>query len=178
MVQDSSADERWMRRALQLAESSAANNEVPVGAIVVLDNKIIGEGANGPIGQCDPTAHAEIQALRDACEKQANYRLPGATLYVTIEPCTMCVGAMVHARISRLVFGATEPKSGAVVSQNNLLAHPAMNTHIEFSDGVLADECSAIMTGFFAKRRDKKKALKEAVNQAELTTTTQTKRKN
>jgi tRNA(adenine34) deaminase len=155
-------DQQFMRRALELAEKAALENEVPVGAIVVIDNEIVGEGSNRPIGSCDPSAHAEVMAIRNAAENVRNYRLPGATLYVTIEPCTMCVGAMVHARIDRIVFGAKEPKAGAVVSQNNLLEHSAMNTEISYSEGVLAEECSLVMSNFFARRRREKKALKEA----------------
>lgn len=165
-MDDISADEQWMRRALALAENAALQNEVPVGAVVVVDNEIVGEGWNCPIGSCDPSAHAEIMALRHAAEKLENYRLPGATLYVTIEPCTMCVGAMVHARIDRLVFGAREPKAGAAVSQNKLLAHPAMNTDISYAEGVLAEECSHVMSSFFARRRKEKKALKKVANKA------------
>ena len=155
-----SSDRHYMQRALVLAKKAAEENEVPVGAVVVLDKEIIGEGWNQPIGNCDPTAHAEISALRHASETVGNYRLPGATLYVTIEPCTMCVGAMVHARIDRLVFGAKEPKSGAVVSSNDLLNHPAMNTHVKLTEGVLAEECSLVMSDFFSRRREERKALK------------------
>ena len=158
----SDQDEQFMLRALELAQKAASENEVPVGALVVIDDEIVGEGWNSPISRCDPSAHAEISALRNAAENLKNYRLPGATLYVTIEPCTMCVGAMVHARIDRIVFGAREPKAGAVVSQNNLLEHPAMNTDISFSEGVLAEECSEVMRRFFARRRQEKKALKSA----------------
>lgn len=157
-------DEKFMRHALELAEKAGSENEVPVGAIVVVDGEVVGEGWNRPIGNCDPSAHAEIMALRHASETLQNYRLPGATLYVTIEPCTMCVGAMVHARIDRLVFGAREPKAGAVVSQNNLLSHPAMNTEISYAEDILAAECSQVMSSFFARRRDEKKRLKQRNN--------------
>ncbi|KZZ02050.1 tRNA-specific adenosine deaminase, partial [Oleiphilus sp. HI0073] len=111
------SDEYFMQQALRLAERAAEHQEVPVGAVVVLDGEIVGEGCNAPIGSCDPTAHAEVLAIREACQRVGNYRLPEATLYVTIEPCTMCCGAIVHSRIRRLVFGAREPKAGAVLSQ-------------------------------------------------------------
>jgi tRNA(adenine34) deaminase len=114
-------DERWMSRALQLASEAAEKGEVPVGAVIVMGGREIGAGFNAPISRCDPTAHAEIRALRDAAARVGNYRLPGATLYVTLEPCTMCVGAIVHGRISRLVYGATEPKAGAVESARQTL---------------------------------------------------------
>lgn len=159
---DCSTDVKFMQRALELAEKAGSENEVPVGAVVVVNDEIVSEGWNRPIGSCDPSAHAEVMALRNAAENLNNYRLPGATLYVTIEPCTMCVGTMVHARIDRIVFGAREPKAGAVVSQNNLLEHPAMNTDITFTEGVLAEDCSQVMSSFFARRRKEKKALKEA----------------
>ena len=152
----------WMQKALALAEQAAGNQEVPVGAVVVIDDEIVGQGCNAPIGSCDPTALAEVLAIRDACERVGNYRLPEATLYVTIEPCTMCTGAIVHARLKRVVFGAIEPKAGAVVSQNQLLDHPAMNTSVEVTQGVLAEESSCIISSFFALRREKKKALKQA----------------
>lgn len=157
-------DEIWMRQALSLAAKAAEEGEVPVGAIVVQNGEVLGEAWNRPIGSCDPSGHAEIRALRQAGENARNYRLPGATLYVTIEPCTMCVGAMVHARIDRLVFGAREPKAGAVVSQNQLLAHPAMNTNIVYAEGILAEECSQMISDFFAFRREQKKQLKYKSN--------------
>ncbi len=153
-------DERWMQKALELAKQAGGASEVPVGALLVRDEQIIGQGSNQPISCCDPSAHAEIVALRDACGRERNYRLPGATLYVTIEPCTMCVGALVHARIDRLVFGAREPKAGAVVSQHRLLEHAAMNTRISVTEGVLEDECRAVISAFFAARRERKKALR------------------
>jgi len=135
------SDEHFMRRALELARQARAENEVPVGAVVVLDGKIVGEGWNRPISANDPTAHAEIQALRAAAGAMKNYRLPGATLYVTLEPCEMCLGAMFHARIARTVFGATDPKKKVLKSQ----------TVVE--GGVLADECGSLLSGFFAARR-------------------------
>ena len=135
------SDEHFMRRALELARQAQAENEVPVGAVVVLDGKIVGEGWNRPISANDPTAHAEIQALRTAAGAMKNYRLPGATLYVTLEPCDMCLGAMFHARIARVVFGAADPKKKVLKSQ----------TVVE--GGVLADECGGLLSGFFAARR-------------------------
>ena len=134
-------DEHFMRRALELARQAQAENEVPVGAVVALDGKIVGEGWNRPISANDPTAHAEIQALRAAAGAMKNYRLPGATLYVTLEPCEMCLGAMFHARIARVVFGAADPKKKVMKSQ----------TVVE--GGVLAGECGSLLSGFFAARR-------------------------
>ncbi|TGN42022.1 tRNA adenosine(34) deaminase TadA [Marinobacter confluentis] len=147
-------DESWMRRALQLAGQAAAAGEVPVGAVVVLDGMEVGAGFNAPISGCDPTAHAEIRALRDAAQRVGNYRLPGATLYVTLEPCTMCVGAIVHSRISRLVFGAAEPKAGAVESTRRTLDEDHLNWQVEATGGVQADQCSDIIQRFFANRRE------------------------
>ncbi|MDX1754836.1 MAG: tRNA adenosine(34) deaminase TadA [Marinobacter sp.] len=146
-------DERWMGRALQLAEAAAGRGEVPVGAVLVRDGREIGAGSNSPIGGCDPTAHAEICALRDAARRTGNYRLSGATLYVTLEPCTMCVGAIVHSRVSRVVFGAREPKAGAIVSTRRTLDEPSLNWRVEAEGGVLAADCSALISGFFARRR-------------------------
>lgn len=154
-------DEHYMHEALLLAKQAAERQEVPVGAVVVIDGEIVGRGSNAPIGNCDPTAHAEVLAIRDACKSVGNYRLPEATLYVTIEPCTMCVGAIVHARFKRIVFGAREPKAGAVLSQNKLLEHASMNTSVEVSGDVLAQECSSVISSFFDLRRKKKKALKQ-----------------
>ena len=146
-------DEVWMSRALQLAGQAGTAGEVPVGAVVVLDGKEIGAGFNAPISGCDPTAHAEIRALRDAAARVGNYRLPGATLYVTLEPCTMCVGAIVHSRISRLVYGAAEPKAGAVASARQILNEPHLNWRVESVGGVLADQCSHVISEFFTRRR-------------------------
>ncbi len=147
------ADEAWMRRALALAEQGAAAGEVPVGAVIVRDGELIGEGFNRPIGSCDPTAHAEVVALRDASARAGNYRLPGATLYVTIEPCAMCAGALVHARIGRLVYGAPEPKAGAVCSHLSLLDGEQLNHRVNYQGGVLEEECRAQIKAFFAARR-------------------------
>ncbi len=143
-----------MRRAFAWAERAAQSGEVPVGAVVVRDGEILGEGANQPIGSHDPTAHAEIVALRAACARVGNYRLTGATLYATIEPCTMCAGALIHARIRTLVFGAREPRAGAVVSTANVIENAALNHRIEVVEGVLADDCSALLKAFFRERRD------------------------
>lgn len=147
-------DEYWMARALSLAETAGQGGEVPVGAIVVRDGREIGAGFNAPISHCDPTAHAEIRALRDAARREGNYRLAGATLYVTLEPCTMCAGALVHSRISRLVFGATEPKAGAIVSTRRLLEEGAMNWRVAVTEGILAPSCSHLLSEFFAQRRE------------------------
>lgn len=146
-------DDGWMREAITLAKEAALNGEVPVGAIVVVDDKIIGRGFNQPISTCDPTAHAEIIALRDAAKRIGNYRLVDASLYVTLEPCTMCAGAMIHSRIKRLIYGASEPKSGVIHSQNNLFDAPYFNRKIDVSAGVCGDECSQIISAFFANRR-------------------------
>src|SRR5262245_12780939 len=143
----------FMRAALTQAAEAARAGEVPVGAVVVLDDAIVGSGHNQPIGTHDPTAHAEIVALRAAAQAAGNYRLTGATLYVTIEPCLMCVGAMIHARIGTLVFGATEPKAGAIESTQRAHEHPALNHRLVVVSGVLARECSEIVSQFFKARR-------------------------
>jgi tRNA(adenine34) deaminase len=146
-------DQFYMHKALELAEIAAAQGEVPVGAVVVLDGEIIGQGWNQPIGTRDPTAHAEIIALRNAAQNLANYRLPGASLYVTIEPCTMCAGAMVHARIQRLVYGALEPKSGVAESNGCVFSGGHLNHRLEVVGGVLSERCSEQMSAFFKRRR-------------------------
>ena len=143
----------FMRRALELAKKAASINEVPVGAVVIANNEIIGEGFNCPIGTCDPTAHAEIIALRQAAQKLNNYRLPEVTLYVTLEPCAMCVGAMLHARIKRLVFGALDQKTGAVASVFKILDEKNLNHHIQYQSGILAAPCGKILSDFFKYRR-------------------------
>ena len=158
---DDNSDERFMRAALQQARLAFDDGEVPVGAVVVQDGAIIGRGYNQPITTMDPSAHAEMQALRDAASNIGNYRLPGATLYVTVEPCTMCTGLLVHSRINRLVYGTREPKAGAVESALQLLQQPFYNHQIEVLGGVLADECSTIMSEFFQLRREAKKRLKQ-----------------
>ena len=150
---ESTNHERWMREALILAEQAADADEVPVGAIVVQNGEIIGRGFNQPIRSCDATAHAEIVAIRSASQFRNNYRLPGTTLYVTIEPCTMCLGAMIHARVDRLVFGATEPRAGAVVSRGSLIEAGHFNHQLSFIDGVLAEECASLMQSFFRNKR-------------------------
>jgi tRNA(adenine34) deaminase len=146
-------DEHFMRRALELAQRAQDEGEVPVGAVVVLEEKIIGEGWNRPISASDPTAHAEIQAIRAAASTRKNYRLVGATLYVTLEPCAMCVGAMFHARIRRVVFGAADPKTGAAGSTVNLFEEGRLNHHALVQGGVLAAECGELLSSFFAARR-------------------------
>ena len=147
------SDNYWMQQALLLAKQAQALGEVPVGSIVVLDNKVLGCGFNQPIGLTDPTGHAEIQALRQAARHLRNYRLVGATLYVTLEPCDMCAGALVHARIKRLVFGARQLKSGAVISQNRLLDMDYLNHRVDYIGGVCEDQCLALVKIFFAERR-------------------------
>ena len=148
-----SRDEAWMRRAIALGERAEAGREVPVGAIVVRDETVLGEGWNRPIAACDPTAHAEILALRAAATAVGDYRLSGATLYVTLEPCPMCAAAMAHARIARLVFGAWDPRQGAAGSAFNLVTAPQMNHRIDSFGGVLSEECGALLRSFFAGRR-------------------------
>jgi tRNA(adenine34) deaminase len=145
--------EPFMRAALDEARKASDAGEVPVGAVVVLDGHIVGRGFNQPISAKDPTAHAEIVALRDAARTIANYRLVGATLYVTIEPCLMCVGAMVHARVETLVFGALEPKAGAVVSTAQVHENPALNHRLTVAGGVLENECREVIQAFFRARR-------------------------
>lgn len=159
---DIETDKYWMRVALQQAEQAARIGEVPVGAVLVLDGRMLAAAGNQPIGLHDPCAHAEIRVLREAAALQENYRLPGSTLYVTLEPCTMCVGAIVHARVSRLVFGAFEPKAGAIVSQNNLLDQAYMNSHVLYQGGVMAEEAGRLLTAFFESRRAQKKQEKAA----------------
>ena len=155
-------DVRFMTEALALARSGAARDEVPVGAVVVADGQIIGRGFNQPIGMHDPTAHAEVMALRDAAACVGNYRLPGATLYVTVEPCAMCAGAIQHARIGRVVFGAQEPKTGACGSVVDLFAEPRLNHHAEVEGGLLAEESVALIASFFQRRRAEARDLRDA----------------
>src|SRR5579883_2708249 len=143
----------WMQRAIQLAEYAAMQEEVPVGAILVLNDQVIGEGYNQPISQCDPTAHAEIMALRAGAERIGNYRLLNTTLYVTLEPCLMCAGAMVHARIERLIYGAKDAKAGVIASQAQLLDSPFLNHKVKHEGGLLAEPCGAILSRFFESRR-------------------------
>jgi len=150
---DNETDLRWMRYALNLAQQAAEQDEVPVGAVVVKDDEVVGEGWNRPISTTDPTAHAEVIALRDAAVRSDNYRLTGATLYVTLEPCLMCAGAMIHARIGRLVFGASDPKRGAVASTAHAFEAPGLNHRIDVTGAVLAEESAALLQGFFRARR-------------------------
>jgi len=150
-------DEEWMRYALELARQAQATDEVPVGAVVVYEEKIIGRGFNQPISHSDPTAHAEIMALRAAASIQDNYRLPGTTLYVTLEPCMMCAGAMVHARIDRLVYGAADPKTGVIDSHQGVFAEKTVNHKIKVSGGILANECGELLSAFFKARRETKR---------------------
>jgi tRNA(adenine34) deaminase len=147
------SDERFMREALALAQQAGELGEVPVGAVVVREGEIIGRGFNRPISRHDPTSHAEVEALRDAAQRVANYRLAGCELFVTLEPCTMCVGAMIHARIARVVYGAADPKTGACGSVLDLPAQASLNHHARFEGGLLADECGALLKQFFASRR-------------------------
>lgn len=152
---DTTQDEAFMREALRLAHSAAEAGEVPVGAVLVRDGDIIGRGANCPIGAHDPTAHAEIRALRDAGASEQNYRLVDSTMYVTLEPCAMCVGAMLHARVARVVFAAPDPKTGACGSVVNLFGEARLNHHATVEGGLLAEESAALLRSFFAARRQK-----------------------
>lgn len=152
------SDTDWMRQALAQAEIAAGMDEVPVGAVLVgAAGNLIAAGHNRPISACDPSAHAEIVTLRAAAQKLGNYRLPDTTLYVTLEPCTMCVGALVHARVGRLVYGATEPKTGAIESAQQLFESGKFNHRPVIESGVLADECAALLTRFFENRRAAKR---------------------
>lgn len=148
-----SEDEYWMQHALNLAANAARQGEVPVGALLVLNGEIVGEGFNQPISRHDPSAHAEILAIRQAAEKCQNYRLVNTTLYVTLEPCLMCAGAMVHARIQRLVYGASDLKSGVATSQLQALTQPFLNHRVDVFGGVLADRCGLLLTEFFRAKR-------------------------
>jgi tRNA(adenine34) deaminase len=150
---DALHDERFMRLALAAAKQASDEGEVPVGAVLVFEGEVIATGFNRPIGQHDPSAHAEIAALRAAAAVLSNYRLPGCTLYVTLEPCAMCAGAMMHARLARVVYGAADPKTGACGSVVNLFAEEKLNHHTSVTGGVLAAECSTMLSAFFAERR-------------------------
>ena len=154
-MNDDTLDAEYMREALALAREAWTAGEVPVGAVVVLDGVIVGRGFNAPISRHDPTAHAEIRALRDAAERLGNYRLPGCSLYVTLEPCTMCMGAIFHARIARVVYGASDPKTGACGSVIDLPAEGRLNHHAAVAGGILAGECGGLLSDFFAQRRGK-----------------------
>ncbi|ERT14817.1 adenosine deaminase [Photorhabdus temperata J3] len=156
-----------MQQAMERAIKAWEQGEIPVGAVLVADNEIIAEGWNQSIIKHDPTAHAEIIVLRKGGERLQNYRLLNTTLYVTLEPCTMCAGSMVHSRIQRLVYGANDMKTGAVGSLIDILRHPGMNHQIEITGGVLAKECSTMLSAFFKQRREQHKALKAARKQRE-----------
>jgi tRNA(adenine34) deaminase len=149
------SDKEWMQRAFELAQKAESNDEVPVGAVVVYKDQIIGEGWNQPISSNDPTAHAEIIALRDAANKIGNYRLPDATLYVTLEPCAMCAGAIVHARLQKLVYAADDPKTGACGSVFNLLQTEELNHKVAIEKGILEEESRTLLQNFFKLKRKK-----------------------
>jgi tRNA(adenine34) deaminase len=153
ILSDHEQDLVWMGKALLAAKRAGLEAEVPIGAIVVLDGEIVGRGWNRNIGLCDPSAHAEIMAMRDAGARLGNHRLMDCSLYVTLEPCPMCVGAMIHARLQRLIFGAHDPKTGAAGGKLDLLGDPAHNHRVEVTGGVLAEECSALLREFFKRRR-------------------------
>jgi len=146
-------DDRWMHEALLLARQAEAAGEVPVGAVLLKDGALVGLGWNQPIGALDPTAHAEIMAMRAGAQKLGNYRLTGTTLYVTLEPCAMCAGALLHARVARLVYGASDPKTGAAGSVFDLVRTDKLNHRLEVMGGVLAEECGSLLRAFFASRR-------------------------
>ncbi|MDX1824731.1 MAG: tRNA adenosine(34) deaminase TadA [Thiohalomonadales bacterium] len=150
-----SLDLFWMQRALELAQKAKAEGEVPVGAVLVKEEQILGEGWNAPIKEHDPTAHAEIRALRNAAQRLGNYRLLDTTLYVTLEPCVMCAGAIIHARVKRVVYGAADPKTGAAGSVFNILNSEQHNHRVSITSGVLEQECSTLLKDFFQARRNK-----------------------
>ena len=154
-------DEKWMRLAMQLAEQAELKGEVPVGAVLVKDDVLIASGCNLSILNHDPTAHAEMECIRQAGKVLENYRMLDTTLYVTLEPCTMCAGAMIHSRIARVVYGADDLKTGAAGSVINLLQHPVFNHQLDVTSGVLAEECASQLSAFFKRRRAEKKALKK-----------------
>ena len=155
-------DQQWMARALQLADKAEQAGEVPVGAVIVKNGVLIAEGYNQMISLNDPSAHAEMQAVRQAGQRLQNYRLAECTLYVTLEPCSMCAGMLVHSRLARLVFGASDYKTGAAGSVMNLVQHPQLNHQLEVTGGVLAEECAARLSAFFQRRRLEKKAVKRS----------------
>ncbi|WP_228550706.1 tRNA adenosine(34) deaminase TadA [Endozoicomonas sp. OPT23] len=163
MSEQETVDQHWMREALVEARKGRALDEVPVGAVVVNNGEIIGRGFNQPISGCNPVAHAEVLALQEAAAALNNYRLVDCELYVTLEPCTMCAGAIIHSRVKRVVFGAYEPKAGALVSQGRTLELPYMNYKVVMSEGVLEQECSEMISGFFRDRRAAKKAAKQSL---------------
>ncbi|OLU28687.1 tRNA adenosine(34) deaminase TadA [Pseudomonas sp. PA15(2017)] len=153
LIIDRSHDERFMREALELAAEGAARGEVPVGAVLVQDGEVIGRGFNCPISTSDPSAHAEMVAIRAAAQAIANYRLPGSTLYVTLEPCAMCAGLIVHSRIQRVVFGASEPRAGMAVSRGQFFDQAFLNHRVLVEGGVLGEECGEVLKAFFKARR-------------------------
>lgn len=153
MIIDRSHDERFMREALELAAQGAARGEVPVGAVLVQDGEVIGRGFNCPISTSDPSAHAEMVAIRAAAQALANYRLPGSTLYVTLEPCAMCAGLIVHSRVQRVVFGASEPRAGMAVSRGQFFDQAFLNHRVRVEGGVLGEECGEVLRAFFKARR-------------------------
>ncbi len=163
MSEQDTVDQYWMKEALIEAAKGRALNEVPVGAVVVFNGEIIGRGYNQPISGCNPVAHAEVLALQEAAAALKNYRLVDCELFVTLEPCTMCAGAIIHSRVKRVVFGAYEPKAGALVSQSRVLELPYMNYKVAMTEGVLEQECSEIISGFFRDRRAVKKAAKQSL---------------
>jgi len=156
LIVDRSQDQHFMREALALAAEGAALGEVPVGAVLVQDGVIVGRGFNCPISTHDPSAHAEMVAIRAAAAELRNYRLPGGTLYVTLEPCSMCAGLIVHSRIARVVFAATEPKAGVAISRGQFFSQDFLNHRVLIEGGVLAEECSALLSAFFKARREQR----------------------
>ena len=150
----SDLDLKWMRHAIELARRGSGEGEVPVGAVIVQEDKILGEGWNQPIGKHDPSAHAEIVALRTAGQAVENYRLLNTTLYVTLEPCVMCAGAIIHARVGRVVYGATDPKAGAAGSVVDIFANEKLNHHVDIEGGLLGEECGQLLTQFFKAKRN------------------------
>ncbi len=156
-------DEKWMKLALSAASRAAVEGEVPVGAVIVKHNSLIAQASNSPIEFSDPTAHAEIIAIRKAAEKMKNYRLPETTLYVTLEPCVMCIGAIIHARIERLVFGANDPKTGAVCSLYTIGSDSRLNHTLNINGGLLAEQCAQLLKDFFKQKRMSKKIAKKEI---------------
>ncbi|MCF5226863.1 MULTISPECIES: tRNA adenosine(34) deaminase TadA [Pseudomonas syringae group] len=164
LIIDRSNDQHFMREALALAAQGALLGEVPVGAVVVHNGEIIGRGYNCPISGSDPSAHAEMVAIRDAARALDNYRLPGSTLYVTLEPCSMCAGLIVHSRVARVVYGALEPKAGIVQSQGQFFSQGFLNHRVLFEGGVLGEECGAMLSEFFRLRRAARDAVKSRID--------------
>ena len=163
-IEQLAQDQKWMTLAMLLAEQAEAKGEVPVGAVLVKDDTMIASGFNLSITEHDPTAHAEMECIRAAGKVLQNYRMLGATLYVTLEPCSMCAGAIVHSRIARVVYGAKDLKTGAAGSVINLLQHSEFNHQVEVTAGVLAEQCAEQLSAFFRRRRAEKKALKQSAN--------------